>query len=241
MPQDGASDTSAAQAQVTALLDAAPMHVLFEGWSDAALRAAAMDADVPIAVARALFPRSGIDLAVAHHKRGDAQLAAQLAAGDLSNMKIRERIAHAVKTRIEGAGGQDIVRAASVLFALPQHSAEGARLIWGTADTIWTALGDPSDDFNWYSKRAVLSAVYSATLLYWFGDQSEDSQETWDFLDRRIENVMQFEKTKAQIRNNDTLMSVLKGPLSILDAVKAPQASGQNPSGPFGGWMGDAP
>lgn len=219
---------------VIAILEAAPMHVLFDGWSDAALVAAAEDADVPIAVARALFPRGGIDLAVAHHTRGDAQLAERLKAGDLSNMKIRERIAHAVKLRIELAGSRDIVRAASTLFALPQHTAEGARLIWGTADVIWASLGDPSDDFNWYSKRAVLSAVYSSTLLYWFGDESDGAQETWEFLDRRIENVMQFEKTKAQIRANESVMKWLRGPLSMLDGIKAPD---QSPS-PFGDWMG---
>jgi ubiquinone biosynthesis protein COQ9 len=83
-----------------------------------------------------------------------------------------------------------------------RHAADGARAIWGTADAIWTALGDTSDDMNWYSKRASLSAVYGATVLFWLGDDSTGHQATWDFLDRRIEGVMRFEKAKAAMAAN---------------------------------------
>ena len=86
------------------------------------------------------------------------------------------------------------------LFALPINAGEGAKAIWGTCDAIWTALGDTSDDVNWYTKRATLSGVYSSTVLFWLGDDSPDHQATWEFLDRRIENVMQFEKLKASVQ-----------------------------------------
>ena len=76
-------------------------------------------------------------------------------------------------------------------FALPHHAADGARAIWHTADTIWTALGDASRDFNWYSKRATLSAVYSSALLYWLGDATPAHTATREFVQRRIDNVMQ--------------------------------------------------
>jgi ubiquinone biosynthesis protein COQ9 len=95
-------------------------------------------------------------------------------------------------------------------------------LIWGTSDLIWTTLGDTSDDYNWYSKRTILSGVYSATLLYWLGDQSDGHADTWDFLDRRIDNVMQFEKTKAKLRENQGLMRLLAGPRALLSRLQAP-------------------
>ena len=63
-----------------------------------------------------------------------------------------------------------MVRRGTTLFALPHHAAEGAKLIWGTADAIWTALGDTSDDVNWYTKRATLSAVYGSVVLFWLGE-----------------------------------------------------------------------
>ena len=98
------------------------------------------------------------------------------------------------------AGDREAVRRGVALFALPHHAADGARAIWHTADTIWTALGDDSRDFNWYSKRTTLSAVYSSALLYWLGDETPGASATREFVGRRIDNVMQIEEVKARIR-----------------------------------------
>lgn len=197
------------------------MHVPFDGWSDTSFKAAVEDSDVDPAVAKALCPRGAVDLAVAYHKRGDSQMVAALTDEALAEMKIREKITFAVRTRLELCPDREIVRRGSTLFALPQHAATGTQLIWGTADAIWTAIGDTSQDFNWYSKRATLSAVYSATVLYWLGDDSDGHAATWAFLDRRIENVMQFEKTKAQF-NNSPVGKMMAGPLGVLSKLRAP-------------------
>ena len=206
------------------LLDAALMHVPFDGWSEASFRAAVADTGVDPVVARGLFPRGALDLAVAFHKRGDAQMLARLAETDLSNMRFRDRVAFAVRTRIEVVEDREAVRRGTTLFALPMHAADGARLIWGTADAIWTALGDTDRDLNWYTKRATLSGVYSSTVLYWLGDDSLDGQATWDFLDRRIEDVMRFEKVKAGVQNNPVLSRLMAGPRAVLGRVRAPGA-----------------
>ena len=79
---------------------------------------------------------------------------------------------------------------------------QAARLLWRTADHIWRALGDTSTDENFYSKRAILSGVLASTYARWFSDDSPDNAATWAFLDARIENVMQFEKAKAQLLGN---------------------------------------
>lgn len=204
------------------ILAAALPHVPFDGWSEATLAAAITDSGAAPALARALFPRGGIDLAVAYHRSGDARMTEAMALADLPALRYRDRVALAVKLRLEAAD-REAVRRGSTLFALPAHAVEGAGLIWGTADAIWTALGDNSRDLNWYSKRATLSAVYGATVLYWLGDTSDGSAATWEFLDRRIENVMQIEKTKASLRNNPLGKALMQGPLRFLDRVQAPQ------------------
>jgi ubiquinone biosynthesis protein COQ9 len=205
-----------------AILDAALIHVPFDGWSDEALRAAALDVDIDIATARALFPRGGVDLALAFHRRGDAALAARLAAEDLSHLRFRDRIATAVRNRIEAAEDRELVRRGTTLFALPPHAAEGARALWGTADLIWTALGDTATDGNWYTKRATLSGVYSATVLYWLGDDSPDAIATWAFLDRRIDDVMQVERVKGALRKNPLGRVLMAGPDALLSCLRAP-------------------
>ncbi len=219
MEQENSMDTAKAR-----VLDAALPHAAFDGWSETTLQAAIDDSQTPPALARALFPRGGIDLAVAYHQSGDRALREALAAMDLSETRYTARVALAVKLRLQSAD-RELVRRGTTLFALPQHAAEGTRLIWATADTIWTALGDTSTDVNWYSKRATLSAVYGATVLFWLGDQSEDSAETWAFLDRRLANVMQFEKTKAALQNNPLAKTLMAGPLKLLKNLRAPNPS----------------
>jgi ubiquinone biosynthesis protein COQ9 len=204
------------------LLDAALMHVPFDGWSETTFQAAIADTGIDSTVARAVCPRGSVDLAVAYHKRGDAVMINRMNAEDLSEMKYRDKIAAMVRFRLEAVTDKEVVRRGTTLFALPQHASDGAKLVWGTCDAIWDALGDTSDDVNWYTKRATLSAVYSSTVLYWLGDTSDGHQATWEFLDRRIDNVMQIEKVKAQVRNSPTLSKLLTGPNWLLSHVKAP-------------------
>ncbi|MEL7091412.1 MAG: COQ9 family protein [Pseudomonadota bacterium] len=207
-----------------ALLEAILMHVPFDGWSEASFRAAVRDTDIDSALARAVCPRGAVDLAIAFHQRGDAAMVERLQSEDLPE-RFRDKVAAAVRFRLEAAEDREVVRRGTTLFALPMHAGDGARLIWGTADAIWTALGDTSDDVNWYTKRATLSGVYSATVLYWLGDDSLDGQATWDFLDRRIDNVMQIEKAKAHVRDNKLLSALAAGPNAILSRIRAPSGN----------------
>lgn len=179
------------------LAEAALLHVPFDGMNLAALRAGARDIGLSGDVAEAFFPGGGADLAAWIHRRGDARLAEWMQSAPAG--RISERIADAIRQRLEFAD-VELVRAASAVLALPANQPLAARLMWETADTIWNGLGDSSRDVNWYSKRATLSTVYAACVLYWLGDLSEDHAETRDFIDRRIDGVMQFEKLKAQVR-----------------------------------------
>ena len=206
-----------------AVLRAALPHVAFDGWSDRTLAYAVEDAGVDPGLARLAFPRGGIDLALAYHDAMDAALIVRLAAADLEGLRFRDRVAYAIATRLELiADEREAVRRAAALFALPQNAAEGARAIWRTADAIWTALGDWSRDYNWYTKRATLAAVYSSCLLYWLGDESPNFERTREFIQRRIENVMAFEEVKAKIAQNPIAAAMMKGPQRLLERVRAP-------------------
>jgi len=204
------------------LLDAALMHVPFDGWSQATFDAAIDDSGVERTVAHSICPRGAVDLALHYHARGDAAMRARMEEADLAAMKYSERVTAAVRFRLEAVEDKEAVRRGTTLFALPMYAADGARAIWGTADAIWSALGDTSEDVNWYTKRATLSGVYSATVLYWLGDNSEGHANTWAFLERRIADVMQIEKLKAQVRDNPVLGKLMAGPNWLLGHVKAP-------------------
>ncbi|MGF1445716.1 MAG: COQ9 family protein [Pikeienuella sp.] len=208
------------------LIEAALPHVAFDGWSAEALRLALQETGIEPEIARLVFPRGGVDMAVGFHDMMDARLVEELAATDLAAMRIRDRVTHCVRRRLElVADHREAVRRGATLLALPIYAGEGARAVWRTADAIWTACGDTSEDYNYYTKRAILASIYSATVLYWLGDESPGATATWSFLDRRIEGVMQFEKTKAMIEAHPVARIALAGPMSLLSLVRAPRST----------------
>ena len=188
--------------EVLKLMLTALPNVAFDGWSNSTFVAACREADISERKARLFCPRGALDLAIAFHKWGDDQFETAFTKKKISELKVREKIRKAVELRIKLASDKEAVRRGVVLFALPIYAFEGSRLIWDTSDLIWELIGDNSEDYNWYSKRAILSAVYASTVLYWLGDSSEGSEETWHFLDRRIEDVMKFETAKVQLKTN---------------------------------------
>ena len=188
--------------EVLKLMVAALPNVAFDGWSNSTFEAACRETDISERKARLSCPRGALDLAVAFHKWGDDQFEISFTKKRISKLKVREKIKKAVELRIKLASDKEAVRRGVALFALPVYAFEGSRLIWDTADLIWELIGDKSEDYNWYSKRTILSAVYASTVLYWLGDDTEGNKETWHFLDRRIEDVMKFENAKVQLKTN---------------------------------------
>ncbi len=225
----------------TKILDTALTHVIFDGWSDTTLAATAEDLGITSADIIAHYPRGAVDLALAFHRRGDAAMEEVLAGETFAGLKIREKITFAIRTRLSlMEGQQEEVRRGTTLFTLPIYAADGARALWETADKIWTAIGDTSEDVNWYTKRMTLSGVYSATVLYWLGDQSEGHSATWDFLDRRIEDVMRIETLKSNLRDNKLLAPFMAGPNWLASQIRAPKAGPRDMPGRWNGGPRDS-
>ena len=197
------------------LVDAMLPNVPFDGWTAAARDAAADAAGIDRDIAAMALPDAA-SMVDAYTARADAMMAeAMAAAGD---MKVRDRIRMALRTRLESADPEAVRRALTVL-AQPQNAALSMRTLWRTADAMWRAAGDTATDFNHYSKRAILGGVYSACLLYWLDDNSEGHAATWAFIDRRIDGVMRFEKTKAKLTG---MIGKLPDPARFLGRLRYP-------------------
>ncbi|MDD9841532.1 MAG: COQ9 family protein [Alphaproteobacteria bacterium] len=212
-----AQDKKTAQAAPVAqaaILDSALPALAVEGFTESVLDKAVVAAGFQPSVKRKAFPRGALDLAIYFIARGTDEMEKKLATMDLPAMKVRARITQAVRTRLEiDAADKDIVRKAAYFFAQPAHAKEAAKLLGATVDAMWRAAGDTSTDSNFYSKRAILSSVYIATRLFWLQDNSPNHRESWAFLDRRIENVMQIETGKAKFRE---LKKRFPDPLAVL-------------------------
>ena len=186
-----------------ALAPLIPGNAAFDGWSDKALAMAAAELGVPAPRARLCFPGGPAQMIDAWFDAIDRAMAAAFPLERIEAMKIRERIRALVMFRIETVNPhKEALRRALAILALPRNVPLAARLGWRAADRMWRIAGDRATDFNHYSKRIILAGVYGSTQLVYMDDDSEDLAATRAFLDRRIDDVMKFEKLKAQWRGN---------------------------------------
>jgi len=185
-------------------------NAVFDGWTKAAVDSAAAQLGVDPVQARLAMPKGQSDMIDAYIQEVDRALEASFTQKRLAGMKIRERIRALIWHRLEIMGpAREAVRRGLAILAMPQNVPQALRTSWRTADLMWRLAGDTSTDFNHYTKRMTLGAVYGSTLLVWLDDQSEGWAETAAFLDRRIDDVMTFEKWKAQWRgSSDRRVSV---------------------------------
>lgn len=190
------------------ILLAALPHVAFDGWSMAALRAGATDAGLAPQDLLHAFPEGAKDAIVHFSDWADRQALKSLSATGVSGLKTHEKVARGVRARLDSMSRwREAARKATAWLATPRRARLASRLLYRTCDRIWRAAGDTSTDFNFYTKRGLLSGVVLSTTLYWLDDKSEESRASWGFLDRRIDTVMKvggrIGKLRARIERFD--------------------------------------
>ena len=179
-------------------------NAVFDGWTRAAVDSAARQLGVDPVQARLAVPKSQVGMIDLYIQEIDRALEAYFVPERIEGLKIREKIRVLVWHRLQAMGpAREAVRRAIGILAMPQNLPNALRIGWRTADLMWRLAGDTSSDFNHYTKRMTLSAVYGSSLLVWLDDKSEGWAETAAFLDRRIEDVMKFERFKADWRGSE--------------------------------------
>lgn len=203
-----------------ALAPAVADAAVFDGWTDLAVANAAQGEGVDPAVAAYAFKGGAMVAIAAWIASIDRAMAEALPAEALAGDKIRERIRKLVQFRLDALAGQDeALRRALAIMAMPQNAPTALRLGWASADAMWRLAGDTATDYNHYTKRLTLGALYAATLAVFAHDESEDHADTRAFLDRRIDGVMRFEKAKARLtRPSDERFS----PARLLGRLRYP-------------------
>jgi ubiquinone biosynthesis protein COQ9 len=183
-----------------ALAPAIARAAAFDGWSRAAVEAAASETGVDPALAAYAFSGGAMAMIGAWTRCVDAAMARAEPAEALATLPVRTRIRRLVLARLDAVADQEeALRRALAVMAMPQNAAAALRLGWHSADAMWRLAGDTSADFNHYTKRTILGGVYAATLAVFVDDESEGKAETRAFLDRRIESIMRFEKAKSRL------------------------------------------
>ena len=179
-------------------------NAAFDGWNAKAVEAAAAQTGIDPDQARLAFPKSQAEMVDAYIQGVDAAMEAEFTAEKIAAMKVRDRIRRLVWYRLERmAPAREAVRTGLSILAMPQNLPLALKAGWRSADLMWRIAGDTATDYNHYTKRLILSGVYASTLLAWLDDQSEGWTETAAFLDRRLADVMRFEKWKATWTGNE--------------------------------------
>ena len=205
-----------AESQRDALVEAMLPDVPFDGWSRAALRAAARRIGVPAAEALALFPDGPADFAACFSRWADRRTLDRLESLALDQVRVPERVALAVNTRLEIVQPwREAVRRALVMLSFPQNAPLAMRLLYETVDGIWYAAGDSATDFSFYTKRATLAGIYAATVLYWLEDRSPEFADTHAFLDRRLAEAARIGQARQRLQ---IVLDRLPNPLRLLRA-----------------------
>jgi ubiquinone biosynthesis protein COQ9 len=198
-------DTASWRRAREAVVAASLPHVPFDGWTYRALAAGGQSAGMDATAAQRLFPRGPAEAIEVYSAMADRAMVEAVAQLDPAT-KVREKIAFGLRARLDfTAPHKEAVRRATNVLAMPQNAAMGLRLLYRTVDALWNAAGDTATDFNYYSKRAILAAIASATFLYWFNDRSIDHAATLTFLERRLDDHARLhggmERLKSRLEN----------------------------------------
>ena len=201
-----------------ALLEATLSHAAFDGWSQKAFEAGAKDAGIPADRALNAFPGGMAELLAFYHEAEDHHMLEAMARANVAEMRVRDRIAFAVKSRLQrNMRHREAIKSACSFLAMPHNGPLALRLLYRTVDAMWYGAGDTATDFNFYTKRALLAGVYSSTVLYWLNDKSTGAADSWAFLDRRIEEVMQVPKVLGKV---GAFTSRLPNPFRVVQRMR---------------------
>ena len=194
--------TSDFETERTQILEALVNQDPFLGWTEANIRNVCQDFGFDQRTMIRVFPSGVRDLILAHGAAIDSAMLTSASPLALLDMPVRKRISTLVMLRIQAMSShrEAVSRLIPLLYS-PQYLSIGAETLYRSIDLMWRTAGDTATDFNYYSKRSLLSAVYCSTVLYWLTDNSSDYLETQAFLERRIANVMSIQKIKPKIKN----------------------------------------
>jgi len=181
-------------------LDSFISHASFDGWSEKSMSLAAEELGIDKAVLYEMFPLGLNDVFLIYSKSLDEKMMREAKIEDFMPVHLKIRELALSRLRYETANKEFVNR--TILFlSKPTNFRLGAKALYGTVDKIWRSTGDKSTDLNFYTKRATLASIYSATLVASLSHNCVDFKQTEEFFDRRLGDVSNFSKFKKSIEN----------------------------------------
>ncbi|XP_074067347.1 ubiquinone biosynthesis protein COQ9, mitochondrial [Macrotis lagotis] len=189
---------------LTAALEFVPSH----GWTPEAIAEGAQTLGLSSAAA-GMFGNDGSELILHFVTQCNAKLNTVMEEeqklvqlGQAEKRKTDQFLRNAVETRLRMLIPyiEHWPRALGTLM-LPHNIPASLNLLTSMVDDMWHYAGDQSTDINWYTRRAVLAGIYNTTELVMMQDSSPDFEDTWRFLENRINDAMNMGHTAKQVKS----------------------------------------
>ena len=166
-------------------LDALLPEVAFDGWTDAVAEKAAELAGLTQGEQALAAPNGIADLIDAFFDRAAETAKASLEETDMSGLRVPQKVKAGLLAWLDALEpDREAVRRAANRGFLPWQAGSALARTWKTADFVWEAAGDTSEDYNHYTKRGLLAAVVPSIVLYWLDNPPRADLE--DRIDRRL-------------------------------------------------------
>ena len=205
------------------ILNRALIDIKNFGFNKKMLHIAAKNCSISDGELGRLFPEGIFELKQYFFSTIDKKMLKKIENQDYKNMRIRDKIYNGVIIRLD-LFKKNKTSIKHIFVSESSNPLKSLKHLWKTSDLIWKSAGDASTDYNHYTKRILLSWVYITTLICWFNDKSKNIHDTKLFLNRRIDEVLEFGKQSGKIKSKISKLNISNKLINIIKNLKSVKA-----------------
>jgi ubiquinone biosynthesis protein COQ9 len=173
---------------------------VLDGWNNDSLGQSIEEAGFGAEDQNLIFPNAIHSLTDFFIEQGNEEFLIKSKKINFSELRVRNKIKELVRLRLLIESDNKNALRALLTISKGRRIPALVKNAYKISDLMWSCAGDSSTDFNFYTKRAILSKVFTRTLIYFISDQSKNNEKSWDFLDDQIEKVMKIGEVKMKIK-----------------------------------------
>ena len=146
-----------------------------------------------------LFPEGNIDLIKFTLEQLNKELEEYCKKIDLRRLPGHKRIKKVLLSKIFLMNKNKLFyRNIFLNLLIPKKNCSLSSQLYNSVDQIWFIAGDSSTDFNFYTKRLILSGIYSRVILFFFNNNNQEELE--NILDESLKRVSKIPEIKSKLK-----------------------------------------
>lgn len=182
------------------ILEEAKKYIVSNGWNENLFNLISKNKKFKIDEINSIFPDNYISLLNFYLNELNSNFILKAKKLNLKNMRTHIKVRELILLKLKlYQYEKPIIRKTYFSLLSPKHINISSHALYKTVDEIWFIIGDDSTDFNFYSKRAILSTIYSSVIFHWINN--DNINLTKKFLDKQLFRVSKIPILKNKIKN----------------------------------------